>query len=47
MSMHMYLDLTSDVELLMWSFMMDKSDVGVLTSIGLFIRFPPTVSLVL
>ena len=33
-SMHMYLDLTSEMALLTWSFMVVKSDVGVLTYPG-------------
>ena len=33
--------------LLTWSFMVVKSDVGVLTYPGYAIRFPPVVSLVL
>ena len=30
--MHMYLNLMSEMELLTWSLMLVKSDVGVLTS---------------
>ena len=45
--MHMYLDLTSEMELFKWSFMVVKSDVGVLNSPGLSIRLPPAVILVL
>ena len=41
--MHMYLDLTSGIELLTWSFMVNKSDIGVLTSPGLSIGFLPAV----
>ena len=47
MSMHMYLDLTSEMALLTWSFMVVKSDVGVLTYTGKSIRFTPVVSIVL
>ena len=46
-SMHMYLNLMYDMVLLTCSFMVVKSDVGVLTSPGLYISFPPAVSLVL
>ena len=33
-SMHMYLDLMSDMETFTWSFMVVNYDVGVLTSPG-------------
>ena len=33
--MHMYLDLTSDMALFTWSFMVVKSDVGVLNFPGI------------
>ena len=33
-SMHRYLDLTSDMALFTWSFMVVKYDVGVMTSSG-------------
>ena len=47
MSMNMYLYLTSEMDLLTWSFMVVKSDVGILTFPGYSIRFPPEVSFVL
>ena len=43
---HMYLDLMSEMAMLTWSFMVVKSDVGVMNSTGLSIKFPPSVSLV-
>ena len=43
--MHRYLDLISETLLLTCSFLVVKSDVGVLTYCGWYIRFPPTVSL--
>ena len=46
-SMHTYLDLTSEMALFICSFMVMKSDVGVLISPGLSIRFFPAASLVL
>ena len=46
-SMHMYLDFTSEMALFIWSFIVVKSDVGVLTSPGYYIIFPLAVNLVL
>ena len=45
--MHMHLSLASEMVLLTCSFMLVKSDVGTPTSPGKYIRFTPTVSLVL
>ena len=45
--MHMYPYLTSDMAILLWSFIVVKSDVGVLISPGKSIRLPPAVNLVL
>ena len=45
--MHMYHDLTSEMALLTCSFIVVKSDVGVLTCTEKSIRFPPAASLVL
>ena len=47
MSMYMYLDLMSDMDMLTCSSIVVKSDVGVMDSPGYYIRFPPAVSLVL
>ena len=47
MSMHMYLDLMSEMALFTWSLMVVKSGVGELTSPGKSIIFPPAASLVL
>ena len=43
--MHIYLDLMSEMDLLIFSFNVVKSDVDVLTSHGSSISFPLAVSL--
>ena len=47
MSMHMYLDLMSEMALRTCSFMVVNSDVGVLNSPGEYKIFSPAVSLVM
>ena len=45
--MQMYLALTSEMELLIWSFNVVKYVVGMLIAPVYYIIFPPAVSLVL